>query len=227
MNGPTSPAGADWVFMDLDSTFAACSTEPVMTLALWRKGWFTTMELAKVGLSYARYKLDLLPDMPAAKRIAVRHMLAGKPVAGLTESVDACFRRDLAHRVRGNLVRELKEHRRAGRRIALLTSTLDLIASPFHVHFGFDRLIAARLETVDGHYTGEVLGEFPYGQAKARAARDLAATEGAELMRCIAYGDRHNDRFLMEEVGTAVAVCPDRKLHAIARARGWRIDQDR
>lgn len=222
----SSSQGAEWVYMDLDRTFSARSTEPFVAHALWRDGWITASDLAKVGLAYVRYKLDTIPDMPSAKRLAVRQLLAGKPVAGVAATMEACFRRDLLGRVRLHLVREMEDHRRAGRGIALLTSTLDLIAARFHQHFGFDALIAARLEVAGGYFTGEVSGEIPYGAAKVVAARNHAASVGADLSRCFAYGDRYGDCHLMEEVGTAVAVCPDRKLAAIARSRGWRIDQN-
>lgn len=222
----SSPRGSEWVYLDLDRTFSARSTEPFVARALWREGLITAADLAKVGLAYVRYKLDLIPDMPGTKRLAVRHLLGGKPVAGVTAAVETCFRRELLGRIRLHLAKEMEEHRRAGRGIVLLTSTLDLIAAPFYRHFGFDALIATRLEVMDGLFTGGVAGNIPYGEAKAEAARTHAAAVGADLARCFAYGDRYGDRFLMEEVGNAVAVCPDRKLIAIARARGWRIDQN-
>ena len=78
-------------------------------------------------------------------------------------------------------------------------------------------------ESVDGHYTGRLVGEVLHGPAKAHAVRALAVTEGLDLRRCTAYSDSVNDVPMLSAVGTAVAVNPDRDLRDIARARGWQI----
>ena len=51
-------------------------------------------------------------------------------------------------------------------------------------------------ESVDGVYTGRLVGEPLHGPAKAEAVRALAAAEGLDLARCAAYSDsaqRHPD----------------------------------
>ena len=218
-----TPSGA-WVFLDLDGTFSTRSTEPLVTRELRRTGWFTTGQLARVAWCYARYKLDLMSDLPATKREVVAALLTGLPEEVVTAAVDTVFHRDLLPRVRPQLVAEMADHRRAGRRVALLTSTLDVIGAPFQAHFGFDTLVAARLEVTDGTYTGRILGDIAYGEAKARLAGEMAQAAGVALTDCFAYGDRFDDRFLLTEVGTAVAVDPDRKLAALARTQGWRLE---
>jgi phosphoserine phosphatase len=85
------------------------------------------------------------------------------------------------------------------------------------------RVIATRLEERDGRWTGRILGEAMFGQAKARAAKRLAEDRGLNLRRCYAYGDSLNDRWLMEAVGRPVAVNPSKDLASIARTLGWPI----
>jgi len=83
------------------------------------------------------------------------------------------------------------------------------------------RAIATRLEERDGRWTGRVLGEAMFGEAKARAAKRLAEEMRLDLGRCYAYGDSLNDRWLMEVVGRPAAVNPSKALADISRTRKW------
>ncbi len=85
------------------------------------------------------------------------------------------------------------------------------------------RVIATRMEEKDGRWTGRVLGEAMFGEAKARAAKRLATELGLGLRICHAYGDSLNDRWLMEVVGRPATVNPSNDLARIARMRGWPI----
>ena len=78
-------------------------------------------------------------------------------------------------------------------------------------------------ETVDGKYTGLLVGDVLHGEAKAHAVQELAAREGLDLAQCSAYSDSINDIPMLSLVGTAVAVNPDSALRAEARDRGWEI----
>jgi HAD superfamily hydrolase (TIGR01490 family) len=85
------------------------------------------------------------------------------------------------------------------------------------------RVCATLLEEVDGRWTGRILGEAMFGEAKARAARWIAAELKLDLAQCSAYGDSTSDRWLLAAVGRPVAVNPSRKLERIARTQGWRV----
>jgi len=85
------------------------------------------------------------------------------------------------------------------------------------------RPCATRLEEMDGRWTGKILGEAMFGEAKARAARRIAADLKLDLAKCYAYGDSANDRWLLSAVGRPVAVNPVGELEWLARMRGWPI----
>ena len=57
--------------------------------------------------------------------------------------------------------------------------------------------------------------------------RALAEREGLDLSRCTAYSDSTNDMPMLSLVGTAVAVNPDSELRAVARSRGWTVNDFR
>ncbi|WP_176214105.1 HAD family hydrolase, partial [Mycobacterium avium] len=72
-------------------------------------------------------------------------------------------------------------------------------------------------ESVDGVFTGRLVGDILHGTGKAHAVRSLAIREGLNLKRCTAYSDSYNDVPMLSLVGTAVAINPDARLRALAR----------
>jgi len=88
---------------------------------------------------------------------------------------------------------------------------------------GFTGAMGTVAESVDGVFTGRLVGDILHGLGKAHAVRALAAREGLNLKRCTAYSDSINDVPMLSLVGTAVAVNPDSDLRDVARQRGWEI----
>ena len=89
--------------------------------------------------------------------------------------------------------------------------------------FGLTGALGTVAESVDGVFTGRLVGDILHGLGKAHAVRSLAIREGLNLRRCTAYSDSINDVPMLSLVGTAVAVNPDGKLREVARERGWEI----
>jgi HAD superfamily hydrolase (TIGR01490 family) len=124
-------------------------------------------------------------------------------------------------------------HARQGHEVGLLSGTLEPLAREAARALEIElaargitvtiRVVATRLKEMGGRWTGYILGEAMFGEAKARAARRLAAEERLDLKRCFAYGDSLNDRLLMAAVGRPAAVNPSNDLASIARTRGWPI----
>ncbi len=54
---------------------------------------------------------------------------------------------------------------------------------------------------------------------------DYAESEGLQLEESMAYADSASDLPMLEAVGFPVAVNPEAKLAAIARRRGWLVEQ--
>jgi hypothetical protein len=85
------------------------------------------------------------------------------------------------------------------------------------------RVIATRPEEKDGKFTGRILGEAMFGEAKARAAKQLAGEMRLDLGRCYAYSDSLSDGSLMALVGQPAAVNPSNDFASIAHTRGWPV----
>ena len=121
-------------------------------------------------------------------------------------------------------LRRVREHRALGHRTLLITGALDFIVEPIRPLF--DDIVCASLSVrPDGTYSGELTEVPPTGEARASLLFDFAAAEGIDLAESVAYADSSSDLPLLEAVGFPVAVNPETRLAAIARKRGWLVEQ--
>jgi fatty acyl-CoA reductase len=115
----------------------------------------------------------------------------------------------------------LREHKRAGHRVVLLSGALDFLLDPFKDLA--DDVLSASLAEEDGAYTGELSGAPVAGEARARMLSSFARKRGVDLRRSYAYADSISDLPMLEAVGNPVAVNPDWRLAAAAKDRGWQL----
>jgi hypothetical protein len=98
------------------------------------------------------------------------------------------------------------------------------MVEPIGEMLGADRVVATRMVTAGGRYTGEI--EFyAYAEHKAEAMRMLADEGGYDLADCYAYSDSITDLPMLSAVGHPTAVNPDRALRKAALERGWPVRQ--
>jgi len=104
--------------------------------------------------------------------------------------------------------------------IAALTLERELAARG---HKAAVEVCATQLEESAGRWTGRLVGEPINGPAKARAARQIAATLACDPGRSYAYGNSRDDIWILSAVGHPAAVHPSRSLRRVAREAGWPI----
>jgi HAD superfamily hydrolase (TIGR01490 family) len=120
-------------------------------------------------------------------------------------------------------IRRVREHRALGHRTVLITGALDFVVEGLRPLF--DEIVAAHLRVrPDGTYSGEMTEVPPTGEARAQILADYCDAEGLLLGECVAYADSSSDVPLFEAVGFPVAVNPETRLAAIARKRGWLVE---
>lgn len=129
----------------------------------------------------------------------------------------------LADHVQPYAWRLIDEHRRAGRRLVMATTSPHDLAVPLGEVLGFDDVLATRYGVHDGAYTGRVDGQFVWGGAKRRVVREWAADNEIDLRASFAYSDSFYDLPLLRAVGHPVAVNPDPRLEVVARCLGWPV----
>ncbi len=117
----------------------------------------------------------------------------------------------------------VRQHRALGHHTLLITGALDFVVEPLRPLF--DEIVAARLGEKDGRFTGEMVSAPPTGEARALLVEEYAARYGLTKGEIVAYADSSSDLPMLEAAGLPVAVNPETKLAAIARRRGWPIEQ--
>ena len=120
-------------------------------------------------------------------------------------------------------LRRVREHRAMGHRTMLITGALDFAVEGLRPLF--DEIVAAKMSVrPDGTYSGNLAVVPPTGETRAQIIADYCDAEGLRLDECVAYADSSSDLPMLEAVGFPVAVNPETRLAAIARKRGWLVE---
>ncbi len=121
-------------------------------------------------------------------------------------------------------MRRIREHRRAGHRVLLLTGALDVVVEPLAELLEVE-VDCAHLLVKDGRLTGDLQSPPPAGEARSALLEEYAANTGVVLGESFAYADSLSDLPMLELVGTPIAVNPDARLSQVAGQRGWRVER--
>lgn len=215
----TSPAAA---FFDLDRTLLSGASGPIISEALRHEGLLTisTGPLETIGFGIFNLIGETWPSM-----LLTRQGARGAKGWNV-EQVQAAAQRaagPLADSVLPYARQEIEEHKEAGRRVVLATTTPYDVIAPFAKKLGFDDVLATRYGVTNGRYDGSIDGDFVWGRGKAKAVGEYAFQEGIDLDRSYAYSDSYYDIPLLSLVGYPTAVNPDPRLAGIAALRRWPI----
>jgi len=146
----------------------------------------------------------------------------GAPVQQIEEDAAEMFTRLIIAKSFPAAIRRVREHKAAGHRTVLITGALDFVVKPLMPLF--DDIIAAEMSSFDGVYNGELRNVPPTGETRAQVLMDYANTHGLDLGETVAYADSSSDLPMLEAVGFPVAVNPETRLAALARKRGWLVE---
>ncbi len=121
-------------------------------------------------------------------------------------------------------MRRIREHKRAGHRVLLLTGALDVVVEPLAELLEVE-VDCAHLLVRDGRLTGDLAAPPPAGEARGTLLEEYAARTGVVLAESFAYADSLSDLPMLELVGTPVVVNPDPRLSQVGAQRGWRLER--
>jgi HAD superfamily hydrolase (TIGR01490 family) len=229
MNTGVGSERAAAAFFDLDGTLVGpASLERRFLADLWRRRAIPTRNYFLWLLQAAR----LAPQGLAVMRHANKMYLRGVRVeeaAGLFRTAQARVPVLLRHEG----LERVAWHTAQGHAIVLVSGTPAPLARNVAVKLGMRlalrglagsiEVCATELEERAGCWTGRIVGEAMFGEAKARAVRRLAKERGFDLERCYAYADCASDRWMLQAVGRPVAVNPSWALARIARRCRWTV----
>ncbi len=222
---PPEPDPTAGAFFDVDNTLMRGASIYHFARGLAARKMFGPRDLARMtwGQLFFRLRGAENSDHIDAARQAALAFVAGHSVANIVSLGEEIYDDTMADRIWEGTRELTQRHLRAGQRVWLVTATPVELASILSRRLGLTGALGTVAETVDGEYTGRLVGGLLHGEAKAAAIRALAAREGLDLSRCSAYSDSVNDMPMLTLVGHPHAVNPDMGLRAEARARGWPV----
>ncbi|KOV49905.1 hydrolase [Streptomyces sp. AS58] len=212
-------------FFDLDNTVMQGAALFHYGRGLYKRKFFETRELAKFAWQQAWFRLAGFedPDHMQDVRESALSIVKGHRVAELQSIGEEIYDEYMAERIWPGTRALAQAHLDAGQRVWLVTAAPVEIAQVIARRLGLTGALGTVAESLDGVYTGKLVGEPLHGPAKAEAVRALAAAEDLDLPRCAAYSDSHNDIPMLSLVGHPYAINPDSKLRKHAREKDWRL----
>jgi HAD superfamily hydrolase (TIGR01490 family) len=219
---PDPEAGA---FFDVDNTLMRGASIYHFARGLAARKMFGPRDLARMAwgqLSFRVRGAENSDHIDAAREAALA-FVTGHKVAEIVTLCEEIYDESMTGRIWEGTRALAQRHLQAGQRVWLVTATPVELASIISRRLGLTGALGTVAESVDGLYTGRLVGGLLHAEAKAAAIRALADREGLDLTRCSAYSDSTNDLPMLELVGHPHAVNPDSDLRAEARARDWPI----
>ncbi|WP_298176642.1 HAD-IB family hydrolase [Saccharomonospora sp.] len=212
-------------FFDVDNTMMMGASIFHFARGLAARKYFSTSDLAGFAWQQVKFRVggrENHQGMQSSREQALS-FVAGRTVEEMVAIGEEIYDELMADKIWAGTRALAQMHLDAGQRVWLVTATPVELAAIIARRLGLTGALGTVAESVDGVYTGRLVGDLLHGRAKAHAVRALAAREGLDLRRCTAYSDSQNDVPMLSVVGTAVAVNPDAGLREAARARGWEI----
>lgn len=117
----------------------------------------------------------------------------------------------------------IQQHKDQGDTLLVITATNYFIAEPIVAALGIQHLLATDPEVIDGHFTGNIVGEPCFQEGKIKRL-ELWLKENEHTYESLTfYSDSINDAPLLEYADSAIAVDPDETLAALAKEKSWPI----
>lgn len=210
-------------FFDLDKTIIAKSSTLAFSKPFQAGGLISRRAVLRSAYAQFVYLVGGADhDQMEKMRQFMSQLCAGWDVATVREIVADTLHNIVDPLVYDEAVSLIEEHHLAGRDVVVVSASGAEVVEPIAEMLGADRVIATRMEIEEGRYTGGI-EYYAYAEEKARAIEELAAAEGYDLATSYGYSDSVTDVPMLEAVGHAHAVNPDKELRRIAAERGWPV----
>ncbi|MCF8570041.1 HAD-IB family hydrolase [Gordonia sp. HY002] len=210
-------------FFDVDNTLVHGASIVLFARGLAQRKYFSYGDIANVAWQQAKFRLtgrENLDDVASGRDKALS-FIAGRETSELAQLGEDIYDEFIADKIWPATAALAQRHLDAGQQVWLVTATPVELAQTIAKRLGLTGALGTVAESVDGRFTGRLVGDILHGPGKAHAVRSIAVREGLDLKRCTAYSDSHNDVPMLSLVGNAVAINPDADLREVARVRGW------
>jgi HAD superfamily hydrolase (TIGR01490 family) len=183
----------------------------------------TRWKVCKSLIDYLRYRYDLL-DMQKAYRESLQE-LVGVREDELIRFCEEWFAEVVRDMIYPQARECVQKHLGRGDIVVIITNSMTYAVEPLARHLRIPYTLATRLEVREGVFSGEYIEPLCFRQGKIFWAEKLAARLGVPVGESTFYSDSITDLPLFERVKYPQVVNPDPKLRAVAKKRGWPIQE--
>ncbi|MGW7008067.1 HAD family hydrolase [Streptomyces sp. NPDC054933] len=212
-------------FFDLDNTVMQGAALFHFGRGLYKRKFFHKRDLLRFAWQQTWFRLAGSEDpahMEDARDSALS-IVKGHRVEELMAIGEEIYDEYMAGKIWPGTRALAQAHLDAGQRVWLVTAAPVETATIIARRLGLTGALGTVAESVNGVYTGRLVGEPLHGPAKAEAVKALATARGLDLQRCAAYSDSSNDIPMLSLVGHPYAINPDSALRRHAREHEWRL----
>jgi HAD superfamily hydrolase (TIGR01490 family) len=210
-------------FFDLDKTIIATTSTAAFSRRFYAGGLVSRTDALRTAYAHFLYLVGSADeDQTERLRAQLSTLVAGWDVEQVRQIVAESLDDAINPVVYAEAVDLMRTHHADGLDVVIVSASASELVEPIAAVLGADDFIATRMDVADGRYTG-LIDFYAYGEHKAEAIRELAGRRGYDLAASYAYSDSITDLPMLEVVGRASAVNPDRALRAIAEREGWDV----
>ena len=212
------------VFVDIDQTLINGSTEFETIKYMLKKRY---LNLIKLILYCCKHTLKItvknLPKIDIYFYKYFKYEFKGLTTRQLNNITKEVFNIAIKHKFNHEVLDMIKNLKRKGYIIIILTGTNNYMAKHIARHIKADFVISSELENVKGILTGEIKGLHPFARNKELLAKNFAKNHSINLKQSYAFADHYTDKFILNSVGHPVVVNPKKRMLRYAANKGWKI----
>ena len=205
---------------DIDKTVVQTSTVKEALYSGIRKGVIPLSLLAYVPFFFILFGLSGVREKHFSKPL---RFLKGLSENDLNFMAEQLYKNRFSRMVFPEIEELFKTIKSNSEDIIIASASFNFILKPLAEGLGIERMVCTELEFEEGKSTGRIKGLPAFKEAKHLRVQNYIRSMGIGLSDCCFYTDSHRDLSLLNEVGTAVAVNPDRILRKTAEKNGWKI----
>lgn len=211
-------------FFDLDKTVIAKSSMVALGPEFHARGMVRRRTLVRAALSQLVFlRFGASEEKLAKIREATLKVTRGWDRDEVRRVVAETITQRIEPLIYDEAIELIDHHLAEGDEVYLVSMAPEEIVAPFAEMLGITGFISSRARIdEEGRYTGE-LEFFAQGENKAVALRVLAEERQIDLAASFAYSDSATDVPMLEAVGHAFAVNPDKALATAAAERSWPV----
>lgn len=205
---------------DIDHTLLKSATGIYFVREGLARKLFLRRQLVRIPIVLLKYRMGFLEGSIVEREIPFMKGLTRDQLEDLGRKGFENYGLSDIYRDALDLIQQLKDK---GHHVLFATSSFDYSVLPVAEYFGVHDVIASSFEFKEGFCTGFIEGRAAFGDSKKSKVIAYLEEKGIDKDDCVFYSDSHHDLPLLQYVGKAVAVNPDRKLKAFALANQWEI----